>query len=60
MKTISFENYKTHKTELTEHIGMFIFEKCGNCGLHFVVHNYNVLSDDDISCNDYLVKNIIE
>jgi len=60
MKTISEKNYKTHNVKTTEIIGKFVFLKCNDCGLCFVNLKYEIWSDDDICCKDYLIKNIIE
>ncbi len=60
MLTISEENYKTHKFEIYYNANIIIFEKCSVCSLivaHFECEKH---VDEDISCNDYLIKNIIK
>jgi len=56
---LSEENYKTHEFE---QFGFWGNKQCNNCGmyLHKGWMNGILLSIDNISCDEYIIKNIIE
>jgi hypothetical protein len=46
--------------DVTRKYAAIEFRTCGVCGMGFAIFEFKIYSDDDLSCNDYLVKNIIE
>lgn len=60
MKIVSDKNYKTHKTVVIEEFNAIVFLECDTCLLKFVLFGAEIYSECNESCNDYIIKSIIE